>query len=94
MNTQNVNVKTAAHESSRKMGGEDLRVTADQISALLDVCSGRFKKGVTVSMADVSRYGDIQVEIRVEGRLDWRAWSFEPDFLTDLERHLSQVKTK
>jgi hypothetical protein len=41
--------------------------------------SGHFaESGVTV---DVSRYGDVQVEIRTNGTLNWRAWSFEPDFL-------------
>jgi hypothetical protein len=44
--------------------------------------SGHFaESGVTVTLSDVSRYGDVQVEIRTNGTLNWRAWSFEPDFL-------------
>ncbi len=44
------------------------------------------KAGVTVTLSDVSRYGDVQVEIRTNGTLNWRAWSFEPDFLFELKR--------
>jgi len=41
---------------------------------------------------DVSRYGDVQVEIRTNGTLNWHAWSFEPDFLIELKRNLQYVQ--
>jgi hypothetical protein len=50
------------------------------------------KAGVTVTLSDVSRYGDVQVEIRTNGTLNWRAWSFEPDFLFELKRNLQYVQ--
>jgi hypothetical protein len=50
------------------------------------------KAGVTVTLSDVNRYGDIQVEIRTHGLLNWRAWSFEPDFVFDLKRNLKDVQ--
>ena len=86
MHTRNVNVKTAAQESSRKMGEEQNPVSVArewvaQATAL--------KAGVTVTLSDVSRYGDVQVEIRTNGTLNWRAWSFEPDFLFELKRNLA-----
>ncbi|MDK4552295.1 hypothetical protein OQ853_23785 (plasmid) [Enterobacter roggenkampii] len=43
-------------------------------------------------LSDVSRYGDVQVEIRTNGTLNWRAWSFEPDFLFELKRNLQYVQ--
>ena len=89
MHTRNVNVKTAAQESSRKMGeGQNpvsvAREWVAQATAL--------KAGVTVTVSDVSRYGDVQVEIRTNGTLNWRAWSFEPDFLFELKRNLQYVQ--
>ncbi|MGM9496547.1 hypothetical protein ACTA1C_23585, partial [Enterobacter hormaechei subsp. xiangfangensis] len=89
MHTRNVNVKTAAQESSRKMGEEQNPVSVArewvaQATAL--------KAGVTVTVSDVSRYGDVQVEIRTNGTLNWRAWSFEPDFLFELKRNLQYVQ--
>jgi hypothetical protein len=55
--------------------------------------SGHFaESGVTVTLSDVSRYGDVQVEIRTNGTLNWRAWSFEPDFLFELKRNLQYVQ--
>ncbi|WP_254797923.1 hypothetical protein [Enterobacter sp. JMULE2] len=58
MHTRNVNVKTAAQESSRKMGeGQDLAsVTRERVAQVADL-----KEGVTVTVSDVSRYGDVQV---------------------------------
>ncbi|WP_232964401.1 hypothetical protein [Enterobacter hormaechei] len=50
------------------------------------------KEGVTVTVSDVSRYGDVQVEIRTNGTLNWRAWSFQPDFLFELKRNLQYVQ--
>lgn len=38
------------------------------------------KAGVSVTLSDVSRHGDVQVEIRTNRTLNRRAWSFEPDF--------------
>lgn len=89
MHTQNVNVKTAAQESSRKMGeGQDLAsVTRERVAQVADL-----KEGVTVTVSDVSRYGDVQVEIRTNGHLNWRAWSFESGFLTDLDSNLQDVR--
>ncbi len=59
MHTRNVNVKTAAQESSRKMGEEQNPVSVArewvaQATAL--------KAGVTVTLSDVTRYGDVQVQ--------------------------------
>ncbi|WP_373922286.1 DUF905 family protein [Enterobacter hormaechei] len=34
----------------------------------------------------------MQVEIRTNGTLNWRAWSFEPDFLLELKRNLQYVQ--
>ncbi|MGL4183485.1 hypothetical protein, partial [Enterobacter ludwigii] len=89
MHTRNVNVKTAAPESSRKMGEEQNPVSVArewvaQATAL--------KAGVTVTVSDVSRYGDVQVEIRTNGHLNWHAWSFEADFLVELKRNLRDVQ--
>jgi len=89
MHTRNVNVKTAAQESSRKMEEEQNLVSVAkewvaQATAL--------KAGVTVTVSDVSRYGDVQVEIRTNGTLNWRAWSFQPDFLFELKRNLQYVQ--
>ena len=89
MHTRNVNVKTAAQESSRKMGEEQNTV------AIARECVAQatsLKAGVTVTLSDVNRYGDIQVEIRTHGLLNWRAWSFEPDFVFDLKRNLKDVQ--
>ncbi|MDP5163443.1 hypothetical protein Q9320_22735 [Enterobacter ludwigii] len=89
MHTRNVNVKTAAQESSRKMGEEQNPVSVAkewvaQATAL--------KAGVTVTVSGVSRHGDVQVEIRTHGLLNWHAWSFEPDFLVELKRNLRDVQ--
>lgn len=91
MHTRNVNVRTAAHESSRKMGeGQDLAsVTRECVAQVADL-----KEGVTVTVSEVSRYGDVQVEIRHNGLLRWRAWSFEPGFLPDLDCNLRDVQQK
>ncbi|MGK0602955.1 hypothetical protein [Yokenella regensburgei] len=75
MNTQNVNVRTAAPESSRKMG-EDTATDLSAIRELICNYSDDLKKGVQVTTSEVSRYGDVQVEIRTNGLLNWRAWSF------------------
>lgn len=89
MHTRNVNVRTAAQESSRKMGeGQDTVSVARTLVETVD----DLKEGVTVSLSEVNRYGDVQAEIRAHGRLNWRAWSFEPDFLVDLERNLRDVQ--
>jgi hypothetical protein len=89
MHTRNVNVKTAAQESSGKMEEEQNLVSVAkewvaQATAL--------KAGVTVTVSDVSRYGDVQVEIRTNGTLNWRARSFQPDFLFELKRNLQYVQ--
>lgn len=78
MHTRNVNVKTAAQESSRKMGEEQnpVSVAREWVAQATSL-----KAGVTIILSDVSRYGDVQVEIRTNGTLNWHAWSFEPDFL-------------
>ncbi|HFK3208300.1 TPA: hypothetical protein ACG1H7_004655 [Citrobacter freundii] len=91
MHTRNVNVKTAAQESSRKMGeGQNLAAVArERVAGSINL-----KKGVTVTIAEVDRYGDVQVEIRTNGLLNWRAWSFEPDFIADLDRNLRYVEQK
>ena len=89
MHTRNVNVRTAAQESSRKMG-EGLGIagiTRDRVAQVADL-----KEGVTVTVSEMNRYGDVQAEIRTHGLLNWRAWSFEPDFLADLERNLRYVQ--
>ena len=91
MHTRNVNVKTAAQESSRKMGeGQNLAAVArERVAGSINL-----KKGVTVTIAEVDLYGDVQVEIRTNGLLNWRAWSFEPDFIADLDRNLRYVEQK
>ena len=89
MHTRNVNVKTAAPESSRKMGeGQNPVSVAQEWVAQATA----LKAGVTVTLSGVSRYGDVQVEIRTRGTLNWRAWSFEPDFLFELKRNLQYVQ--
>lgn len=89
MHTRNVNVNTAAPESSRKMGeGQDTVTVAREYVAQATA----LKEGVTVTLSEVNRYGDIQAEIRTHGLLNWRAWSFEADFLSDLKRKLQDVQ--
>ncbi|ENA0508926.1 hypothetical protein ABK735_21065 [Enterobacter kobei] len=89
MNTQNVNVKTAGEETAGRCGEEQNPVSvAREWVAQATV----LKAGVTVTLSDVSRYGDVQVEIRTNGTLNWRAWSFEPDFLFELKRNLQYVQ--
>ena len=91
MHTRNVNVRTAAQESSSKMGAEK----APELSAiqmLIDGHSSGLREGVNITVSEVSRYGDVQVEIRTNGFLNWRAWSFEPDFMSDLEKNLRFVQ--
>lgn len=89
MHTRNVNVKTPAPESSRKMGEEQnpVSVAREWVAQATSL-----KAGVTVTLSDVSRYGDVQVEIRTNGTLNWRDWSFEPDFLFELKRNLQYVQ--
>jgi len=89
MHTRNVNVKTAAPESSRKIGEEQnpVSVAREWVAQATSL-----KDGVTVTLSDVSRYGDVQVEIRTNGTLNWRDWSFEPDFLFELKRNLQYVQ--
>ena len=81
--------ETAAQESSRKMGEEQnpVSVAREWVAQATSL-----KAGVTVTLSDVSRYGDVQVEIRTNGTLNWRAWSFEPDFLFELKRNLQYVQ--
>ena len=89
MHTRNVNVRTAAPESSRKIGGgQDLAsIARERVAQVADL-----KDGVTVTVSEVSRYGDVQVEIRTHGQLNWRAWSFESGFLSDLDSNLQDVR--
>ncbi|WP_413540708.1 hypothetical protein, partial [Enterobacter asburiae] len=89
MHTRNVNVKTAAQESSSKMGEEQSPVS---VAREWVAQATSLKAGVTVTLSDVSRYGDVQVEIRTYGTLNWRAWSFDPDFLLELKRNLQYVQ--
>ena len=91
MHTQNVN--TAAQESSRKMVENTPNTLKEHAQALIEAhrC---LAEGMTVTIADISRHGDVQVEIRKFGQLDWRAWSFEPGFLADLERQLMAAEQK
>ncbi len=91
MNTQNVNIKTAAQESSRKIGGGQSIESALRKRVAQEI---NLREGVEITVADVNRYGDVQVEIRTHGLLNWRAWSFEPDFLTDLESNIRNVQKK
>ncbi|MFK8940656.1 hypothetical protein, partial [Enterobacter sp. 01-M-03-SI-ECC_S142] len=79
----------AAQESSRKMGEEQnpVSVAREWVAQATSL-----KAGVTVTLSDVSRYGDVQVEIRTNGTLNWHAWSFEPDFLLELKRNLQYVQ--
>ena len=60
MHTRNVNVKTAAQESSRKMGEEQnpVSVAREWVAQATSL-----KAGVTVTLSDASRYGDVQVEL-------------------------------
>lgn len=46
---------------------------------------------VTVTVSSVSKYDDYRIEIRHADtqQLIWRAWDFETDFLTDLQRELA-----
>lgn len=89
MNPQNVN--TAAPESSGRWG-ENLSVANARLAkALIEQHRPGLKAGVTVTEADVSRCGDIQVEISVNGDLHWRAWSFEQEFMADLVHNLRDV---
>lgn len=89
MQTRNISARNAAPESSRKMGeGQGIAgITRDRVAQVADL-----KEGVTVTVSEMNRYGDVQAEIRTHGLLNWRAWSFEPDFLADLERNLRYVQ--
>lgn len=60
------------------------------IEAVLDSYS--LDKSVVVTVANITKYEDSQVEIReVEsGRLIWRAWDFEPSFYEELDRQLKR----
>ncbi|ENU1174243.1 TPA: hypothetical protein RKY22_005631 [Klebsiella michiganensis] len=90
MHTRNVNVKTATEESSRKMG-----VTASvenaHAAALLIRQYSVLQPGVTVMTSGASRHGDVQIEIRRFEAVIWHGWSFQPDFLKELESHLRDV---
>ncbi|NCF08722.1 hypothetical protein [Kosakonia sp. MH5] len=86
------NIKTAAQESSRKMGEKDTpEENARQARNLIRKLN-RLQDGITVFTASVSAEGDVQIEIRRFGVLVWHAWSFEPDFLSHLEANLLSVQ--
>ncbi|WP_436877910.1 hypothetical protein [Siccibacter turicensis] len=91
MHTRNVN--TTAPESSRKMVEKASKALKEHAQVLIEA-HRRLPEGVRVTITDISRHGDVQVEIRKFGVLDWRAWSFEPDFLADLERQLMAAEQK
>jgi hypothetical protein len=89
MHTRNVNVKTATEESSgrwincvcRKCSGGSITDTSVQRSATRCDCDD----------VGASRHGDVQVEIRRFEAVIWHGWSFQPDFLKELESHLRDV---
>jgi len=47
---------------------------------------------VTVTVSIISKYDDYRIEIRHADtqQLIWRAWDFEQDFLTELQRELAR----
>ncbi|MFK3662786.1 hypothetical protein ACI2I2_20110 [Scandinavium sp. NPDC088450] len=91
MNTRNVNVTTAAPESSRKMG-EDNSAERECIAGLIALYSRSLQTGFRIVSSDLSRCGDVQIEIFRYGLLAWRALSSEPDFMADLKRYLLRVQ--
>lgn len=91
MHTHNINVRTAAQESSGRCDQNTSEENALQARALI-LKLDQVQEGVTVTVANITRYGDVQVEIRRNGFLDWHAWSFEPAFLADLESNLLRVQ--
>lgn len=46
------------------------------------------REGVTVNVSYISRHGDVQVEIRRHGLLEWYGCVFEPEFLSAFEATL------
>jgi hypothetical protein len=93
MHTRNVNVKTAAQESSGRCE-ESKTIDLTTIREMVRQYSIALKDGVEVTQSEVSRYGDVQIEIRQNGGLVWRAWSFQPDFMWELESNLELVQQK
>lgn len=49
---------------------------------------------VTVTVANLTKYDDNQVEIRDSktGQLIWRSWDFQPGFMEDFKRELERYK--
>lgn len=52
---------------------------------IIQTNSPLFKPGYTAEIINISpQYGCFQVEIRYDGTLYWRDWSFSPNFQDDL----------
>jgi len=90
MNKQNVNVKTATRKSTERWeeGAVSIEIQAKKI---MGSAKHKLKEGYSVSVSASSKYGQ-QIELRREGQMVWRAWTFEPDFIADLTQQLSFVQ--
>ncbi|MGE6471018.1 DUF905 family protein [Serratia proteamaculans] len=88
MHTQNV--KTAAHESSERWGESkgDLLL---QIHNIYVRAQSRLMQGYALSQSEPTRDGDHQITLRKQGELVWRGWTFERDFLGDLQRYIGEA---
>jgi hypothetical protein len=90
MNTQNVNVKTATRKSTERYDEEIISVEA-RAKQIIEAAQPKLKTGCCVAIAADSKHGQ-QIEIRCEGRLVWRAWTFESGFIADLTLQIGFVK--
>ncbi|WP_157783417.1 DUF905 family protein [Serratia plymuthica] len=90
MNKREVNVKTATRKSPERW--EEGTVSIEiQAKKIIESVQNKLKEGYSISIAASSQYGQ-QIELRREGQMVWRAWTFEPDFIADLNQQIGFVK--
>jgi len=88
MHTQNV--KTAAPESSERWGESkgDFLITVHNLLVKAQRC---LKQGYVLSEGNLTRDGDHHVSLYKNGDLLWLGWTFERDFLADLQRYIGEA---
>ncbi len=62
-----------------------------QAKKIMESMQHKLKEGYSVTVAASSKYGQ-QIELRREGQLVWRAWTFESGFIADLTHQIGLVK--
>jgi hypothetical protein len=70
----------------------DREVVRQRAAVLLALHGNTLKPGVTACVLNTDRYGEQQYAIYRDDCLYWRAWTYEPGFLADLERYLSEMQ--